>query len=468
MDAFRPTPRLRFDGDPEELAVLRHAALRELELMHRENVFDLPVYARSVTLPSGERIECRRVGLQDCLRIESPRLRPEPAPTRAGRNLPGAAPGSFYAIPQCLARYEGLTSLVNAIPDGSLAGWTVGLGNAVTVRARRAVGLPEAQGLPEAGLDREAGVFVLPGGSASGLLFGRTHIPDDAPFSVSCLVRLREALEYDYTYDAKDVLNPFRTYFLRTDDGEKFTWDCPGDIAPLLGFCSPHLHPDWSETVSYPWAPWNENFTKNVEHLAGAKRMEAATCADAPLLAGEAYLDALGQAYPSPYGYIMGLQAVGLFVYGGNRLLGARISDFDSQIGYAPVLTDPLDLGVWYHAVFTHDSDETARIYLARQDESQAWAYSGTQPLCAMDSAYQYTLSGINAWTLHNGTTGADIGAYRMAPVMDVALPRFFHYALSADQAYLLQLEALEGLFVADDHETAQGAALGMIPITIE
>ena len=64
-------------------------------------------------------------------------------------------------------------------------------------------------------------------------------------------------------------------------------------------------------------------------------------------------------------------------------------------------------------------------------------------------------------------TTGAAIGAYRMNPVMDVCLPRFFHYALSPAQAYLLQLEALTGLFVADDHEASQAAALGLTAITI-
>ena len=112
--------------------------------------------------------------------------------------------------------------------------------------------------------------------------------------------------------------------------------------------------------------------------------MERATCADAPLLSGEAYLDALGQAYPSPYGFILGLQAAGLFLYNGNRLLGARIAHFESQLGYTPVLTDAVDLDVWHHVVFTHAADGTARIYLARQDTDDAWAYSGNQPLCAM------------------------------------------------------------------------------------
>lgn len=468
MDAFRPSVRLRFEGDPGELAGLRHAAMRELDTMRRENVLDLPVYARCLTLPTGERIDCRRVGALDSLTITAPWPRPIPAESTSGGATPKVPSGSFYAIPQCLARYQGITSLTNAIPDGDLAGWSLGLGNAVTVRRQGDAGLPEAQGLPEAGLDREVGVFALPGGSGSGLLFGRAHIPDDTAFSVSCLVRLRAPLEYDDTYDARGVDNPFRTYLLRSNDGENFTWDCPGDIAPLLGFCSPHLHPGWSETVTYPWAPWNADFTKNVERLAGAKRLDAPACPEAPLLVGDAYTDALGQAYPHPYGFILGLQATGLFVANGNRLLGARVSDFDRQLGYAPVITDPLDLGVWYHAVFTHDADETVRIYLARQDESRAWVYCGSQPLCAMDEACRYTMCGINSWTLQNGTTGAEIGSYRMTPVMDVALPRFFHYALSADQAYLLQLEALAGVFVADDHEVAQATALGLSPITIE
>ena len=468
FELSRPTPRLRFQGDPNELAELRPLALHELDVMRRENVFDLPVYSRTLRLPTGERIVCRRTGMLDSVAIEArPSTRAETW-DRHGRSQPEPPEGSFYAIPECLARYEGLTDLTNAIPDGDLAGWTVGCGNAVTVCAPGEVGLPEPQGLPEADLNREVGVFRLPGGAGSGLLFGRTHIPDDAPFSVSCLVRLNASLAYDYTYDDRDILNPLRPYFLQSADGSTFTWDCPGDISPLLGFCSPHLHPDWTATITYPWAPWNENFNHNTEQLAGARRLTERPCPEAPLLADDGYRDALGNDYPYPYGFLMGLQAAGLFVYGGTRLLGARISNFETQTGYAPVLTDALELGLWHHVVLTHAADGTIRIYLARKDSRQAWTYGGTQPLCAMDTACSYTMCGINAWTLRNGTTGAAIGAYRMNPTMDVALPRFFHYALSASQAFLLQQEALDGLFVADDHEVAQGTAQGLTPITIE
>lgn len=469
MEDFRPAVRLRLPADLDdeaEVARLRAIGLRELDAMRQENRYELPVYSRSLRLDGGETIVCRRVGSLDSIDILAAPRRERSVPVRP---LPGPRPqgeGFFYAIPDCLARYEGLESLENAIDEGALAGWFVGLGNDVTVASLSDCGLPEADGLPEAGIRRDRGVFVLPGGAASGLLFGRDHIPDSAPFSVSCLVRLREYLDYDDTYDARDVLNPIRAYLLRSDDGGDFVWDCPGSIAPVLGFCSPHPHPDWSADVTYPWSPWNDDFAANTEKLIGVKPAGTA-CDSAPQLAGQAYRDAHGAAYPYPDGFVMGLQAAGLFLYNGNRLLGARLSHFESQFGYAPALSDPLPYDLWHHVVLTHEEDGTVRLYLAAADAAEATVYAGRQPLCAMDVNCVYQASGLNAWTLQNGRTGAAVGAFRMNPVMDVALPRFFHYALSPAQAYLLQLEALTGLFVADDVESAQAAALGLTPVTI-
>lgn len=467
MEDYRCSPRLRRFGDAEACALLRGLAMEELSGLGRENVFDLPVYSRITRLPSGETIRCRRIGALDEVEIRAARSNRRSAPGVARPVIRPEKDGTFFAIPECLARYEGLSGLTNAIPEGVLANWSLGLGGDVAVISAAKAGLPEPVGLPEAGIARELGVFALPGGAASGILFGREHIPDDAPFSVSCLVRLRQKLEYDYTYDAKDVRNPLRTYLLQSVDGGAFTWECPGSISPLLGFCSPHLHPGWSETVTYPWAPWNENFTNNTEQLSGAKRVET-VCPDAPFLAGGGYNDAAGNAYPHPCGFVLGLQAAGLFLYNGNRLLGARLSHFESQFGYTPATTDALEYDLWHHVVMTHDTDGSVRLYLAREDAGEASAYSGVQPLCALDDACVYQASGVNAWTLRNGQTGQAIGAYRMNPVMEVALPRFFHYALSPTQAFLLQLEALTGLFVADDHETVQATALGLTPIFIE
>ena len=92
---FRPTVRLRFPGglagaglgDGETyLARLRAQALRELGVMHRENVFELPVFSRTVRLPGGETLVCRRTGSLDSVDILAPTGREE-APRR--RALPG-------------------------------------------------------------------------------------------------------------------------------------------------------------------------------------------------------------------------------------------------------------------------------------------------------------------------------------------------------------------------------------------
>lgn len=464
--AFHVTPRLRFTGDLARCAALRPQALRLLENLRRENVFGLPVYSRCERLPSGDVLRCRRVGTLDEVNILAAPSGQGAHVGRDARSLAEVREGQFFAIPDCLARYDGLPDTDNAIVDGELAGWSLGYGRDVTVLQASEAGLPAAEGLPEAGIGRERGVFVLPGGADSGLLYGRSHIPDKAPFSVSCLVRLRRELEYDYTYDARGGLNPFRVYLLQSEDGSDFIWDCPGSIAPLLGFCSPHAHPDWSVPATYPWAPWNADFTANTEMLSGARRV-ATACPGAPVLSGDAYKDALGTDYPHPCGFVIGLQAAGLFLYNGNRLLGARLSHFESQFGYAPALTDPLPLDVWHHVVMTHAADGAVCVYVAREDATAASVFTGKQPLCAMDAACSWQASGVNAWTVQNGLTGAAIGAFRMNPVMDVCLPRFFHYALSPAQAYLLQLEALTGLFVADDHELGQGVAAGLSPIVI-
>lgn len=463
---FRPAPRVRLVGDAGLLAPLRRAALRELAVMHRENVLDLPVYDRHVELETGKHILCRRLGDQDYIEIFG-------APSGEGEDGGSAAParrtgrqGEFYVIPDCLARYEGLGSLQNAVPDGGLAGWSLGLGSAVTIIPAAKAGLPAYAGLPQAGIARDIGVFRLPGGAASGLLYGRGHIPDDAPFSVSCLVRLNAPLEYDYTFDARGVLNPIRAYLLRSADGAAFVRDCPGDLSPLIGFCSPHLHPEWEEDLTYPWSPWDTNYASNTDRLTGA-RQASAVCDGAPVLAGEGYRDADGHAYPYPRGFEMGLQAAGMFISGGNRLLAARLSHFESQFGTVPAVSDPLELGLWHHVVMTHEADGTVQLFVTREDEAEGAAYSGVMPLCALDAACTYQASGVNAWTLRNEKDGEAISAYRMNPAMDVALPRFFHYALSPGQAWLLSLEGLTGIFVADDHEVAQAAAQGLVPITI-
>ncbi|MFZ5813458.1 MAG: hypothetical protein ACOY4F_15585 [Thermodesulfobacteriota bacterium] len=467
-------PVIREHGDTLAAAALRPAARRELDTLARVNVNDLDVVSRTVRFDDGRVIVCRRVGGRDLVDIHAPtrRLRTaggrEPAlPPRHGEE------GFFYVIPGCVARYDGPGDLVNAIPDGPLAGWTVGTGSAVALLPFSETGLPDPGVVPETGDERVYDAFRLPGGAASGLLYAPGHIPASGAFALSCLFRLRERLEYDYTFDEKGVLSPVRPYVLRSGDGVDFTWTCPGSLSPVIGFCEPMAHPDWVEEITYPWSPWNEDFAEKTEEVAGIKRVEQ-SCPDAPLLApdgsaGDPYLDALGAAYPHPHGFVVGMRLAGLFIADGDRLLAGRISDFSSQYGRDPILTGSLNMGVWHHAVLSSAEDGTTTLHLAvdGQEPGDWTTYAAAQPVGDMDMGGNYPASGVNAGYLVNDRSGERIGGFRMNAALDIALPRFFHEALDADQARLLHEEAFCGRFVADECEMAAIAAKGLTPIII-
>ncbi len=467
---IRPTPVVRLSGDRFAAEGVRGDAMRELQTLDRLNVNDLEVCSRRVRRAGGGVIVCRREFGRRTADIFVPTAQAKQKRPGSGSPTAEERERFVYVVPDCVARYDGLYDLVNNIPDGSLAGWGLGTGRAISILPEGECGLRPGAALPDAGMSREYNVFRLPGGKGSGLLYADGHIPQTGAFSVSCLFRLNAALEYDHDFDDKDVVNPLRTYFLKSGDGTDWTWDCPGSLSPVIGFCSPRLNPAWEETFTYPWAPWNEDFSANTEVLAGAFAAGAA-CPEAPPLAGEpgsAYWDAAGpNPYPHPMGFVTGVQATGLFVYNGDRLMVAKISDYTTQYGYEPIITGAVKIGTWHHAAATYDEDGAAALYLAELDAPEATAWTGLQPKCALDEAFTGARSGVNHWTLSSENTGEIISEYRMNPAMDVALPRFYHYALSAGQAYMLQLEAFGDVFVADDHEAGELAGKGYTPILV-
>jgi hypothetical protein len=78
-----------------------------------------------------------------------------------------------------------------------------------------------------------------------------------------------------------------------------------------------------------------------------------------------------------------------------------------------------------------------------------------------------YAASGVNSGHFISENTGERISGFRMNAALDVALVRFFHHALDADQARLLHFEAFRGEFAADDFEAGPLAAKGLSPIVI-
>ncbi len=464
-------------GDPARTAALRGAGERELAVMRQVNTDDLRICSRTLILPDGSRVVCRREFDREWVTVYAPFSRGGDAPgSSAPRGRP-AREGSFYVIPGCVARYDGLggkDGLGNNIPDGDLAGWSLGLGVRTGSIPMAGTGLPEPAPLPGgSGLDGEGRgrnftAFSLPGGSGSGLLYADGHIPRTGAFSVSCMFRLNEVLAFDYGFEEKGILSPILARVLLSDDGDQWTWDCPGSLSPLLGFCSPQMHGDWLESVTYPWAPWNEHFAAQDQSLRGARRIDS-RCPGAPLLEGAAYVDARGAAYPHPAGFVTGVQSAGLFIYDGNRLMASKISDFHAQYAYPPILSRRLETGVWHFAAMSYEADGETRLYLARLDGADAAleAGAGRQPVCELDEAFVRAASGVNGYFIVNTQDGSHISQFRMNPAMDLAMPRFFHHALSPDQAELLFLEAAGEAFVADAFEAGELMDKGFTPIVI-
>lgn len=466
-----PPPTVRITGGALAGEALRGAGARELETLRRLNPMDLEICSRTLRLNDGSVVACRREFGREFVDIRAPQAG-ERAGAKAGlENLRRERERYFYVIPGCVARYDAVFGVGNNIPDGALAGWSLGLGVNTTVLPFEATGFFTPGSVGETGLWREFNAFSLPGGYGSGLLYARGHIPEAGAFSVSCLFRLNAPLEFDYAYADKGTLSPILSRVLLSEDGQYWDWDCPGSISPLMGFCSPHLHYDWSESITYPWAPWNEDFAANSETLQGVRRIEE-RCPGAPLLAGgypgSPFVDGLGRLYPHPAGFVAGVQGVGLFIYDGDRLMAAKMSDFKSQYAYAPVLSDRVAVGVWHFAAMTYEADGSARLYLAPEGQTDALAhFAGNQPVCALDAAFDKTASGVNSYYIISDLTKERISQFRMNPAMDIAMPRFFHYALSPGQVRLLQLEATGGVFVADEHEAGELVAAGYEPIVI-
>lgn len=474
MDPCLFPPVLREHGDRAATAALRPMALRELAIMRRLNMGNLPEVSRTLRFDDGRAIVCARTGGREVVHLYAPLDRERPDGTMPGlrRRLPERDRTAVYVIPGCVARYDGVDGLENAIPDGPLSGWSLGTGSRVNRLPFAGLGLPRPGTVPEAGLVRDVTAFELPGGDGSGLLYGPGHIPSAGAFALSCLFRLKSPLPYDYTFDDRGVLSPIRCLVLQTDDSERFSWSCPGSLSPVLGYCQPHLHPGWSEDATYPWAPWNEDFAGHVERVTGIRRVDE-SCPDAPLLApaqnGDAYRDARGLAYPHPHGFVAGMRLAGLFIADGDRLLAGRIADFPGEAGMPVIRTGSIPLNVWHHAVVSHAPDGTTTLSLAALDQHPAqWDLWRTrQGVTEMDMGQGYAASGVNAGTLYSRGGTHAVSSFRMNAALDVALIRFFHQALDEDQAGLLHCEAFCGEYAADEYEIGPIEAAGLTPIVI-
>jgi len=467
---------VRYSGDIQAGVERIGLVIQQLQLLKNLNIQNLPLYQTSRGYDDGSQITVFRQGNVYSAAVY--------VPPKSTIKIPALEKGQVYWIPGCVARYDAavLSSLaksdalhwINSIPTGTLSKEVLRYRSDVSLSARQACGLPVMQSMPEAGITRDGGVFKCSGGVNSGMYLSKEHMPDEAIFSFSCAFRLHKKLEYDYTFDEKGVLNPVRPYYLKKNNGGQWTWDCPGSLSPVIGWASPQYFTADYEKVTFPWSPWNDDFTKKTS-VTGLKAVDIA-CADAPLLADSSpYWDKKDppNAYPYPKGFIVGMRFCGLFIYNGNQLLCGRINDFTKQYQLSPIITSEISLGQWFHAVVVQGKNGTLNLFLANgaaKDTTQYTTMSQIQsmtPPTVYDSKYDYVFLGYNSWDINILTTNERISHFSMNPQIDICIPRFYRRDLTKAEALLLHVEAFGKVFIADDFELGPLEATGFSPVTV-
>jgi hypothetical protein len=172
-----------------------------------------------------------------------------------------------------------------------------------------------------------------------------------------------------------------------------------------------------------------------------------------------------------PEGYLAGINLCGLFWYNGNRILAGKISDFQNEAQYSPIITNKLELDTPYHVVLSYAENGETTLYVTKIKSKDIAVYKSrgtTSKFYAYDSAGAALplMSGTKYQELRS-TDGEVVGQWLFSSNMLLGLPRFYRRALSSQEAKLLLLEAFNGVFVADDFEAAQLVGSGFKPVTI-
>lgn len=400
-------------------------------------------------------------------------------------------PGQFFYLPECVGRFD-FTSYVNAIPKKKFAA-TMGVGRSVVFLKPSKRGLPAPGVVAAVGLTRDYRVAVMPGdaldtatASASALEFPATMLPSIGAWSVSCMFRLDAPVQYDYTFSQLDVLNAVRPRVLFSGNGTDWRFDCPGSVSPLVGYMRPSLFSSGYVDMTYPWPPYNNDFSKTIRFYGYKEIVPSSDCWTAPLLESafsdnSPYWDNVSRGdgtthpYPLPHGVMIGINFMGMMLYDGNRLLAGKVVDFENEWNLSPIISNKLDIGSMYFVCLTHDESSISTLYINKIGTNDVVVYrknqsTGKFPLTDEGGASLSVFSG--GASFHSGDVGESdpskwYGSYRFSASMDLALPRFFHRALRREEVNLLLLEAFQGVFVADDHEAAALVGRGLQPLMV-
>ena len=291
-------------GDRQRAETFRGAALQLKASLDRANTLEAGQCARVRRYDDGTVIEVRKQYNFYHLHITCP-PREQGTADKPPQLVPELWSGQFFYVPGCFSRFDCFDPdayLRNEIPTrlkGSFPAdeiYNEGIVGGFLTPAQ--AGLPAPGTSPDGRISRQYGCLEFHGSSlddADGgqrLKLGSASLPVAGPFTISCLFRLHEAVEFDYsqTYQTTvldngyTVNNVVKPCILFSGDGIAWTAKCPGGIAPLMAYAVPTYFSRHWVRLTYPWNPYNQDFVSSAKPQIGCVELEN-ICPGAPVLA---------------------------------------------------------------------------------------------------------------------------------------------------------------------------------------
>ena len=176
-----------------------------------------------------------------------------------------------------------------------------------------------------------------------------------------------------------------------------------------------------------------------------------------------------------PKGYMIGTDMLGLCWYNGNCIAAGKVSDFETGYALPPLVSDPLDIGVWHHVCLTYAEDGKTSLYVTSIKDIVLKLQTAPQTADAFLNADELGLSipvlvGADDYYIA-ASASAEPSDYQSqwasSADMDMAYLRFYRRALTAEAAALLALESLRGTFVADDDDAGRLIESGFYSVVV-
>ncbi|TVM31159.1 hypothetical protein DQK91_18790 [Oceanidesulfovibrio marinus] len=289
-------------------------------------------------------------------------------------------------------------------------------------------------------------------------------VPKRGSYSVGMTVKLRERLGFPYYDPVSETYIPIKPWILLNNGSEWIR--AAGGTSPLMGFFFYQEAPD----MPLPDVHWDGGF------------IVTAPLAEEPKLEED-------PAFPMPWGIVHGCKFNGLFVYGGNRILAGKQAWWHRDIGNQPVVSEPLNIGQYYHIVMSFDAEASLLRFLISTVEDGEIKYKYSETFCEDvelepqhadrirdDSIWEDgnhpTLVGYWGAVLYFGLSGFPWGDGEyynyttfqcvQSPNFETVLPRVYHRALSKNEMYYLADEIFQGTYIVDDQELENIRSMGV------